>query len=402
MSLSAHSPAGAAPTVSTPSTPRVHLGYLDSLRALAALYVIVHHAADLSIPSMGGLRGLTLLLVGPFRYGNWAVDLFIVLSGFCLMLPAAKGDGTLRGGAVRFFARRARRILPPYYLALALSVLVWLVFGHALKTQWGSAPAVSAAGILPSVLMLQDVFLQQFNPAFWSVAVEWRIYFLFPLLVLLWKRIGPLPTTLLSVLAACGLFLALRHSIWVRITPEYLALFVFGMLAAHRVFSRPLPSGAEGQQAQPRRVPAPAAAVFLAAAFALNYKWRTTLGGEHLFAINMLAGAGMAFGMAALAQGETNALRRLLNGRGLVFIGTYAYSIYLVHMPLLVLLWHYAVQPLHLKPLTGDALLVCLGIPVILGAAYLFFLVGERPFLNTRRGETLAETARDAALSPAP
>ena len=46
--------------------------------------------------------------------------------------------------------------------------------------------------------------------------------------------------------------------------------------------------------------------------------------------------------------------------------------------------------------------MVVVGLPLILGASYLFFLAFERPFLNTKKRETLAETARDAALSPAP
>ena len=39
---------------------------------------------------------------------------------------------------------------------------------------------------------------------------------------------------------------------------------------------------------------------------------------------------------------------------------------------------------------------------IILGVSYLFFLICERPFLVKRRGEPMAETEREAALSPAP
>jgi hypothetical protein len=46
--------------------------------------------------------------------------------------------------------------------------------------------------------------------------------------------------------------------------------------------------------------------------------------------------------------------------------------------------------------------MIVIGLPLILGISYLFFLAVERPFLNTKKHETLAETARDAALSPAP
>ena len=85
-----------------------------------------------------------------------------------------------------------------------------------------------------------------------------------------------------------------------------------------------------------------------------------------------------------------------------MFVGTFAYSMYLIHAPLLQVLWQTLFVPLHARPLMLLAAYWLVGTPLIVGCAYLFFLAFERPFLNTRRKETLAETARDAALAPAP
>src|ERR1051325_3590122 len=63
----------------------VRLPYLDGLRALAAGYVVLFHA----IPgfSAENLTGPWRVLKRAFAYGHEAVAIFIVLSGYCLMLP---------------------------------------------------------------------------------------------------------------------------------------------------------------------------------------------------------------------------------------------------------------------------------------------------------------------------
>ncbi len=56
-------------------------------------------------------------------WGQVAVDVFIVLSGYCLMLPVARAGGALRGGPVGYMKRRARRILPPMLASLGVAMV---------------------------------------------------------------------------------------------------------------------------------------------------------------------------------------------------------------------------------------------------------------------------------------
>jgi len=110
--------------------PRVKLEFLDGLRGLAAFYVLLHHLYD----PFGIPRALTYPL-SILRFGHYAVGAFIVLSGYCLMLPIVRStDGKISGGTFHFFKRRAMRILPPYYAALILS-LVWLFSTRKLTDQ---------------------------------------------------------------------------------------------------------------------------------------------------------------------------------------------------------------------------------------------------------------------------
>jgi peptidoglycan/LPS O-acetylase OafA/YrhL len=127
-------------------------------------------------------------------FAREAVALFIVLSGFCLMLPVVRHGAEIQGGAWQFFKRRARRILPPYYFALAISLLlIWTVIGQKTNTHWDASLPADGKAIWTHLLLLQDVFQDtsaRINHVMWSISVEWRIYFLFP-------SAGP-------VLASCG------------------------------------------------------------------------------------------------------------------------------------------------------------------------------------------------------
>ena len=107
-----------------------HFRYLDSLRGLSALYVAGCHAYLMYAGQFAeqGLRsaaGGLLVATSWLAFGRVAVAVFIVLSGYCLMLPVVQSAGrALPLTYWQFMARRARRILPPYYAALAVSIVL--------------------------------------------------------------------------------------------------------------------------------------------------------------------------------------------------------------------------------------------------------------------------------------
>jgi peptidoglycan/LPS O-acetylase OafA/YrhL len=217
------------------STAAKHLGYLDGLRALAEIFVVLHHALLQVDFNQQPLTGFMKRFVGVFYHGHYAVDLFIVLSGFCLMLPITRGNGTLRNGAVNFFKRRAWRILPPYYFAMALSLLlIWFFIHEKTATHWDIRIPVTVESILTHLILMQDAFGDDFNinHAFWSISVEWRIYFLFPLLALSWQRIGAITTTTFAVLTSFVISKLCGHTIGSSLSAHYIGLFTLGMLGA--------------------------------------------------------------------------------------------------------------------------------------------------------------------------
>lgn len=144
--MSKTSPASLGPSGHTgipEKQPRIHLGFIDASRALAALYVLFGHMflqlvpyhAAMAATKQGLEKLLTFISVAFFRHGHIAVAVFIVISGFCLMIPLARHDKVELDGKGGFIKRRAWSILLPHFAALGIALLLFTVPGvsHVLK-----------------------------------------------------------------------------------------------------------------------------------------------------------------------------------------------------------------------------------------------------------------------------
>src|SRR4051794_11475469 len=141
------------------------------------MFVVAHHMWLAVWPAFPRNAGPSWL--APLLYGHLAVAVFIVVSGFSLALAPLGDRGRLRGGTRRFIRRRAWRILPAYWVALVLSTAIAALSLHSL-----AGPGTIAKSLTVHSLLLQDAIdSQPPNGAFWSIAVEWQIYFVFPLIL---------------------------------------------------------------------------------------------------------------------------------------------------------------------------------------------------------------------------
>jgi peptidoglycan/LPS O-acetylase OafA/YrhL len=152
---------------------------------LAILIVVVYHAGIMGFPLSGKMH----------RFGWIGVDLFFVLSGYLiggqLLAPLARGQRINLG---TFFARRAFRILPAYFVVLAI---------YFLLPSWREYPEMSQP-LWKFLLSMQNIALHggtAFSHA-WSLAVEDQFYLILPLLLLV---LYPRPHS--SVIIACMIIL---------------------------------------------------------------------------------------------------------------------------------------------------------------------------------------------------
>ncbi len=381
--------------VAAEQAPRkVHLAHLEGLRALAALTVYVNHAYAQTWEQVGPQFANPPL---PFRlfmvFGHLAVSVFIVISGFCLALPVIDGHDRLRGGAADFFKRRARRILPPYYGSLLLSLaLIATIIGKPTGTLWDFPIQVDWKAVVAHVLLLQDFFrTARINYVLWSIAVEWHIYFLFPLFVWGTARFGILRVASLAMLLGFAARFAAEGTRVQRANPQYLGLFALGMFAAYVVRSKK----PELARFTASRYWGWAALTLFVAIVALCLWWGIPTSVERFPYLDLPAGM-MAMAILIHSSLSTSAaLARVLNLRVLTFIGTFSYSLYLVHAPLLQVIWQYVLDPLRLTPLQTFMALMTLGLAAVLAASYGFFRLCEQPFMRSpaRRAAPSASAA---------
>ncbi len=347
--------------------------FLDGIRALSALYVVAHHIYITVYP--GYPRSTGPWYLGWLIYGQFAVAVFIVVSGFSLTLAPARHGFASTSSYWRFMQRRAWRIIPPYWAALFLSVLLVLLI--RVKIDY----AFSAKGVGTHFLLLQDIFSGPSpNGAFWSIAVEWQLYFFFPLFLFLRRRIGAVATAAFGLVGVWLVYLAAVHfsplARLLHLTPQFAALFIFGIVAA---------GATQRIQNSGRRVPW--AWISLALWVGL-VAWCAYVGSIDAIAdfywTDLVIGAAVATGLAALVERERSASRRTLESRPLTGVGHFSYSLYLVHSPLVLVAWLFIVQPMHLSQLAEFAIMIVAVAPVIVAICYGFFRVFERPFLNNR------------------
>lgn len=315
---------------------------LDSLRGLAALAVVFHHCL-LTLPASAYGRGnfawwfaltpLKLLVDGP-----GAVLLFFVLSGF--VLAASIDAGQKHEGAGfhygRFVAKRFLRIYPPFAaIILASAGLYFLVqptpveglsgwFNHQ---SW--AYPVTPQLIAGHLLMTDQQRDMSLMNVMWSLVHELRISMIFPLLFFS-LRARPVTTAVVTALMSAGANYALDHYDLDPVTQtlcgstQYILMFAVGTLLFqhHQTLS-----------VRVQRTRGVGAIALVLAGAWLFYQPRS-------MPVFGLWGTGLAASCYVIAAFASPTLVRLLNGGVVSWLGKVSYSLYLVHLPILLTLVH--------------------------------------------------------------
>ncbi|WP_243902412.1 acyltransferase family protein [Aetokthonos hydrillicola] len=375
------------------------MAYLDGIRGLAALYVVLVHSCDynLSVPLEPAL--LWLALAKFLRYGIFAVVTFIVLSGYCLMLPIVRSNKRyFSGGLLEFFKRRIRRILPPYYAALIFCMLIsglvlWLenegILGLS-KEKFGElqglfSPTFSFHDLLVYALLIQNLGLHfnKINGPTWTVAVEWQIYFVFAILLIpIWRRLGLWATLGISFVLGLSLKYLMGDEIAFNVCPWFIGLFALGMAAAEINFSKK-PSLMRLNKSLPWGV---LSIVFASLAFLTEWLRFGRVVGLEQWIVHYFVGLGAAclliYCTNLLLNGkQLPPLLRLLESPWAVTLGVFSYSLYITHAPV-VWLVHQLLLSLNLSPTLMATKWLIIGVPSSLMVAYLFHVAFERPFMS--------------------
>lgn len=142
---------------------------LESVRGLAAFYMLLHHYVHCNVQ--------LAFFQQFFVFGQAAVMVFFILSGFVIYYSSAgrNSDFTVRD----YLVRRFRRIYPPFLIVLFIEMVVQWIAPY----QW---EAFDWKNFVGNLLMLQDkqhpyAWFSPFfsNSPLWSLSYEWWFYMLF-------------------------------------------------------------------------------------------------------------------------------------------------------------------------------------------------------------------------------
>jgi peptidoglycan/LPS O-acetylase OafA/YrhL len=323
---------------------RPHLAYVDGLRALAALGVLWTHGIGCAYRACAGAH------VAWRDIGDRGVELFFVVSGFCLAYPflARKYAGRpVKLDYVRFLVRRFSRIAPPYYAVLGLLALLALTpIGFPGNATLGPIPPGLAASTFARDVVFDTSGWQLYNLAFWTLGVEMHWYLVCPLLIALYLRWPAAFFLTMPLLYALSFFppFGLPHVFELATLP----CFMLGILAADLTFRK---------RAAARYALAVVPAALVIVLFREGSKVDFTDPGWHLLSFLIVVLAGMA------------PLSRFFALRPMVAVGVASYSIYLVHFPVIGFFERHGVPS---WPATAIAL----------GAGFAFWRLVEVPFLR--------------------
>jgi peptidoglycan/LPS O-acetylase OafA/YrhL len=317
---------------------------LDGLRGLAAVIVVFHHLA-LTLPAFADVYmrpGSTApggvywwFTAGPGELlvaGPEAVLVFFVLSGLVVALPVLR---SARFSWTAYYPRRLVRLYLPV-IASVLLACVWILVSHQDPAKAASlwlGPS-SIAELTPQrVLGSMDVLFgdTSLNNPLWSL--RWEVIFslalpVFVLVAVLGRRVW------WAVLLAC-IPLVFIGLLWGNQTFAYLPVFLIGTVFAVKLddarewVSRPRVA---------RWVPVGGAAVLVLSLFAINLHW--LVWGLRPGSVYLRTAAGAlvvvgAFGLVALAALWGPAMR-LLASRFFRWLGKISFSLYLVHVPIII------------------------------------------------------------------
>jgi peptidoglycan/LPS O-acetylase OafA/YrhL len=325
---------------------------IDGLRAIAVLPVILFHA------------GLSW-----FSGGYVGVDVFFVISGYLITTILLEDIENKRFSILKFYERRAKRILPALFVVLIACVpfaWAWLIpsqlmdFGRALI-------AIIFFGSNILFWRQADYFAPtaEENPLLhtWSLAVEEQFYIFFPLLLLALWRFGRNPVFYV-IIGLSLVSLALAEWGW-RYSPT--ANFYLLPTRAWELGIGAICAFSLKDRMQPQNNVLAGLGMALVILSIVWFDSRTPF--PSLYALLPVGGTALII----LFAGPTTLVGRLLALGPLVGIGLISYSAYLWHQPLLAFA---RVRSLHEPSL---ALMLSLG-ALSLVLAYITWRWIEQPF----------------------
>ncbi len=361
------------PSITANTKSKVHFYFLDALRGIAVLWVILFHA-----PLDGRLVQLTSVLPQwvvniVFNCGGFGVPIFFVLSGFVIAHSLREAHIDL-AYFKRFCLRRFIRLTPAYYISIVITLGFAIASSYIKGDAFAPAKeALSFERLFLHLFYLQDIFrVEHINDVYWTLCLEIQFYIIF--------------------CALLGLAQWLKYS-W---NLSYSRAVVFGSAA---IIAALFPMG---MFVDSRRAFffLPLWYAFLLGVFAY-WSWRDKLNPMYFYfysALLLTAGtlksttfvvACVIVAILLLEVGRADCMQSLKE-RSLQFLGHISYSLYLTHIPVYGAVFFLGSKLLN-RNAWSEAFCVLLATLASVGFAAIMWQLVEKPSINLSQKVKLVE-----------
>jgi peptidoglycan/LPS O-acetylase OafA/YrhL len=365
---------------------------LNFWRGIASLGVVAYHWAEIARYRFPNLEGHWLYQ--GVSWGFLGVQLFFVISGYCI---AAAAVAVLRRGETigDYLFARVRRIYPTYWASLLLVICfilggAWLVKIGKIGNNIFAAHDMTTAPFLYYLanLTLTMGILKQ--PAMlavaWTLCYEVMFYGIVGI-ALLWGLRSKNPHQLLQLLHLFTVGCLIALWLGVRVFPfDLWAQFGIGVLLFHWL------SCGTKEVAQKQVVPWVGAILALMVSFTLFRNvplGLSKVNSQPQYLATLLVTLGLLLTYRYDSIWSKNPIIRVFAA-----VGIFSYSLYLTHT-LTIRIVSAGAQALHMTEATHYLLFV-LAFVVAVGCAYPFFLLFEKPIIESRRVKKTAEKVKPA------
>lgn len=350
------------------SKTKPHFRFLDSLRGIAAFWVLLFHInGDVSLIHLEKILPDWIATV-IFRWGGLGVSIFFVLSGFVITYSLRNAKINLKYFQ-NFTLRRFARLSPPYYVAIVIALVFAFLSAHIKGNVFAPmGQPLSYERLLAHLFYIQGLLgFQNIDDVYWTLCIEVQFYLVFCILLGLaqWLdyrfnlnhalAIVFIPSAVVAAFFPLNLFEELDRPI------TFLPLWYGFLLGVFAYWS---------WQGKLHKVFFYLYATILLIAGIVN---------SSLFALACVLSA-----VIILEVAKANCLETWLNWPSLQFLGKISYSLYLTHVPILGATI-FIVYKLFGQNLVSELLSLVLGSTVCIGFAAIIWELVEKPSIKWSR-----------------
>lgn len=301
--------------------------YIDSLRGIAAILVFFHHAVIgyFYLQHRGWHTQFenTDILIRNLatNFGHIAVSIFFMITSFLFFEKFILNRAEFN--PYDFYKKRILRIAPMYLVSVFAIFIAFFLFGfpEEISLEYSVAAVLGwlSFGYYPQLTLSPNVDAVAINAGiFWTLAIEWKFYLLFPFLLIFTRTVKQ--TALFIIMTALLLGL-LVYSTFMQVSDAAISMYFINGLICALIY--------KVNHAKLNKV----LAHWLFALFSL-----ALFGYVFIYFDNIYTWVGnIVLGLLFLAVVNGNSLLGILKLKVLAFVGLISYSIYLLHGIILII-----------------------------------------------------------------